>query len=325
MRPRPRRTHGPRLPLSARLLGLPPTLLLFFFPPAPSRVPPAPVQQSATEAGALSLRVAPVTRVRVPVGSLRAGSTARELVGATSLCATHTTPEVRVLCQAMLQLERTPPRRVRLSAFDLDRVEVTQEAYARCVRAGACTPSHDGPAALRGPNLPVVAVDHVQARAYCAFAGGSLPTEAQWERAARGEGRARFPWGEVFNASLANHGRLRAGAAGGIAERAEDDEDGYSALAPVGSFPAGASPFGALDMAGNVREWVDDALLPNPSEEPWHTPVDPRGPREGEVFVVRGGGYLSASFELRVSHRWAEPGDRFAEDLGFRCAYPPSR
>ncbi|NOY91041.1 MAG: formylglycine-generating enzyme family protein, partial [Deltaproteobacteria bacterium] len=75
------------------------------------------------------------------------------------------------------------------------------------------------------------------------------------------------------------------------------------------------------DMAGNVREWVDDALPADAGEEPWRSSVDPRGPAEGAAYVVRGGGYLSAPFELRVSYRWAEPGERFAADLGFRCAY----
>jgi len=230
-----------------------------------------------------------------------------------------------MLCRAMLQLARAPAKRVRLSAFAIDRTEVTQAAYARCVRRGRCTPPDLGPAAARGERLPVVAVDHEQARTYCAFVGGALPTEAQWERAAKGPSPRAFPWGDFFDPGLANHGRLRGASGGAFVERAGDDADGYARVAPVGSFVQGASPDGLLDMAGNVREWVDDALPANPGQEPWTTSIDPRGPRQGAVYLVRGGGFLSAPFELRVTHRWAEAGPSVAADLGFRCAYPVAR
>ncbi|NOY89565.1 MAG: formylglycine-generating enzyme family protein, partial [Deltaproteobacteria bacterium] len=197
-------SSGRRSP-AALLLCLPPALCFFQPPPAPATPDSASVHASV----AIRLRVEAPERVSVPAGSLRAGSTASELARAASRCARGGTPDLRVLCRAMLQLERTPPRRVRLSAFRIDRLEITQAAYARCLRAGACTPTHDGPAAQRGARLPVVAVDHAQARSYCRFVGGALPTEAQWERAARAEGSDPFPWGQVDNASLSNHGRLR--------------------------------------------------------------------------------------------------------------------
>jgi len=261
-------------------------------------------------------------RVRIGAGPLRAGRTRAELALALAQCSRRAAPDVRLLCRATQELARTPPLRVQLSAFHIDTTEVTLAAYARCVRAGGCTPTHAGPAAPRGPRLPVTAVDHAQAHAYCAFAGGALPTEAQWERAAEGPGRRAFPWGDAFDVSLANHGSLRGASAGAYVERAGADDDGFLGVAPVGSYPAGASPEGLLDMAGNAREWVDDALPQSPGDESWDSAIDPRGPVHGAFYVVRGGSYLSAPFELRVAHRWAEAGGAAAVDLGFRCAYP---
>lgn len=306
----------PRRPLARSLLFA--AALLFFLPQTLASPQTAP----ETSPGPIRLRAVPSPRVRISAGPLRAGTTESELMAAAQQCARGATPDVRVLCRAMLQLARVPPKRVWLSAFAMDRLEVTQAAYARCVRQGRCTPTHFGPAAARGPGLPVTAVDHDQARAYCAFAGGALPTEAQWERAAEGPGTRAYPWGDYFDDSLANRGQLRGASGGAFVERAGDDVDGFLGVAPVGSFVLGASPEGVLDMAGNVREWVDDALPPNPGEESWSSAVDPRGPDEGPVFIARGGGYLSAPFELRVTHRWAEAADGAAVDLGFRCAYP---
>src|SRR5258706_16107315 len=100
--------------------------------------------------------------------------------------------------------------------------------------------------------MPVAAITIEEAQAYCRFAGGRLPTEDEWERAARGSVRNRFPWGRHYDPALANHGRAPLG---------PDPSDGFALAAPVGSFPAGASPYGLLDMAGNVWEWTSSAPL----------------------------------------------------------------
>jgi eukaryotic-like serine/threonine-protein kinase len=212
--------------------------------------------------------------------------------------------------------DERPARAVALSAFRLDRVEVTNARYRACVRAGACTPpvlavSHRRPRYFDDPAFddhPVIFVSWHQAEAFCRFARGRLPTEAEWEKAARGPApdRREFPWGDdPPDCARANFG----GAQGCVG-----DTDA------VGRRPAGASPYGADDMAGNVWEWVAD----------WyeagyygHGPAtDPSGPPAGHLKVMRGGCWESGASSLRVSCRRAELPGAWADNVGFRCAYP---
>jgi formylglycine-generating enzyme required for sulfatase activity len=212
--------------------------------------------------------------------------------------------------------DERPVRLVDLSAFRLDRVEVTNGRYRRCVAAGACTPPalpnshrraryHGDPA---WDDYPVIFVSWEQAERFCRFAGGRLPTEAEWEKAARGPApEAReYPWGDAApDCARANLGGP--GSCAGDTDR-------------VGRRPAGASPFGALDMAGNVWEWVAD----------WYAPDayrlaairDPRGPSGGTMRVMRGGCWESGASSLRVSCRKAELPAAWGDNVGFRCAYP---
>jgi len=162
------------------------------------------------------------------------------------------------------------------------------------------------------PSHPVAGVTFAEAAAYCAFAGGRLPTEAEWERAARGdapEGR-RFPWGDPYGSRLTNHGQ-------GIAS--PDGVDGHRYAAPVASYPDGASPFGLYDMAGNVWEWTVDRFRPRAYES--GTSVDPVGDGLGSERIVRGGSWRSSPVTHRVTYRAAVAETRFEPDLGFRCAY----
>jgi formylglycine-generating enzyme required for sulfatase activity len=158
---------------------------------------------------------------------------------------------------------------------------------------GAYSEPDHWPIQLRYPNRPVVYVNWFEAGAYCAWAGGKLPTEAEWECAARSvrEG-ARYPWGdEAPDAHRANAG-----------------ESGPGHLTPVGLYPEGAAPNGIQDLAGNCYEWVDDW---------WSDDYKKQG--EGEQRVLRGVGWSDAAEHLRVSVRtnWA-PGDRNLF-VGFRC------
>src|SRR5690606_19068513 len=173
-------------------------------------------------------------------------------------------------CGPTLFVEESPARRIQLCSYGIDRTEGTNAAYGRCVRASECAPSRlrPGDERMTQPSHPVAGVTFAEAAAYCAFAGGRLPTEAEWERAARGdapEGR-RFPWGDPYGSRLTNHGQ-------GIAS--PDGVDGHRYAAPVASYPDGASPFGLYDMAGNVWEWTVDRFRPRAYES--GTSVDPVG------------------------------------------------
>jgi formylglycine-generating enzyme required for sulfatase activity len=194
--------------------------------------------------------------------------------------------------------------RVPVPTFGIDRTEVTQAAYRRCVLAGACAPSHTRESSpLAASDHPVVGVRWTDARDYCRFVSGRLPSEAEWEKAARGDDDARrFPWGRVYESHLANHGR---------APLRTDPIDGFLESAPVGSFPGGASPYGVRDMAGNVWEWTND--VPNFEAD---VGVDLSASR-----ILRGGSYAHPATALRVTARsWATT-DASASDVGFSCAY----
>ncbi len=153
-------------------------------------------------------------------------------------------------------------------------------------------------------DLPVTAVNWFNANDYCHWAGKRLPTEAEWEKAARGEPGHEFPWGDEWN-----NQRLNAGA-GGMWE---------FGVAPVGSYPDGASPYGALDMAGNVMEWVQDWYQPYPGNTYQSSAY-------GKTYkVVRGGGwgglghYTIQQFYRTAYRLYMKPADLFV-DIGFRCA-----
>ncbi|WP_437686135.1 SUMF1/EgtB/PvdO family nonheme iron enzyme [Sorangium sp. So ce176] len=218
-----------------------------------------------------------------------------------------------------------PPHEVTLTrAFDLDRTEVTVAAYQRCVEAGRCTPSGlhgpratDADVAQRGAlctaadpakaQHPVSCVDQAQAAAYCAFVGKRLPTEAEWEYAARGTDGREFPWGNDAP-----------GCAQAVVSRSPAQACGGRGTQDVGSAKAGASPSGALDMAGNVWEWVADGWDPGAYAKGART--DPLVPATGSKGVLRGGSWDFSASTARSTYRLAF--DREAGDVstGFRCA-----
>ncbi len=206
------------------------------------------------------------------------------------------------------EADERPPHRVEVAKFALDRDEVTVAAYARCVVAGKCAaPRRAGGA----PDEPVTWVSWRDAAAYCRFAGKRLPTEAEWERAARGDDGRRYPWGDAPECGRGNFGNYQG--------------EGRCPANPgrptrVGSYPTGASPFGARDLAGNVWEWVADAYDPRYyARSPRR---NPRGPsaRPGARRVVRGGACCSMFGLPRAANRLAFPDDYADDDIGFRCA-----
>jgi formylglycine-generating enzyme required for sulfatase activity len=209
---------------------------------------------------------------------------------------------------------------VELDGFWIDQTEVTNAHYGTCVAAGACSapttcswgePTYEDP--LRADH-PVICVPWRAAHAYCEWAGGRLPTESEWEVAARGPDARVYPWGDAFDGT-----RLNSCDADCPHEdqRVTDYDDGYVQTGPVGSYPGGATWCGALDMAGNVWEWVADWY----GRYPLAGQTNPSGPESGSERVIRGGSWYENNDYgfLRADHRHPfDPRDH-NHLIGFRC------
>jgi len=202
-----------------------------------------------------------------------------------------------------------PSRKVYLDEFFIDKYEVTNTEFNKCARSGPCWGSdvfrYKG---FEGSTQPVIGISWYQAKDYCEWVGKRLPTEAEWEKAARGADGRLFPWGNKISCSMANYKRC-----------------GHDKTTPVGSYPAAASPYGALDMAGNVGEWTfdwsDEAYHKNtPDRNPVVT-VSPENVLMNWRRVTRGGSWRAEfGYVVRSSYRsdW-QPISR-NDFIGFRCA-----
>lgn len=189
--------------------------------------------------------------------------------------------------------------------YCIDRTPVTVAEYRNCVEAKACTAPHkpmfynyERPGR---DDHPVNGIEWSQAHVYCRWANKRLPTDAEWELAARGTDGRRYPWGNEEPDDTRLHWSN------------SEDRDG---TAPVGSHPAGASPYGVLEMFGNVSQWVADW----DSNHPAGHQVDPRGPAKGEVRVLRGLAFDARRGELHVGSRYARPSDVHSSTTSVRCA-----
>jgi formylglycine-generating enzyme required for sulfatase activity len=216
-----------------------------------------------------------------------------------------------------------PIHQVSMPGFWMDKVEVTNAMYALCANAGACRLPQEYRSDSRDKyygdaqyaNYPVVYVTWLQAKTYCEWAGRRLPTEAEWERAARGDDTRVYPWGDQLpDASRANFSNL------------------VGDTASVGNSPAGVSPFGILDMSGNVAEWTNDIYSGTYYTSSLAT--NPQGPSgASNNRVVRGGTYQDVEGDIRASKRSSVSGSdvnavidsaewlgTFSPKIGFRCA-----
>jgi formylglycine-generating enzyme required for sulfatase activity len=211
------------------------------------------------------------------------------------------------------EIDESPIRTVFLDSYYIDQFEVTNAQYAECVNAGGCNPPSDTSSFTRSSyygnyqynDYPVLHVSWDDANTYCAWRGNRLPTEAEWEKAARGEKGRKYPWGnQIPDCEFANF----------------DPGPGIPCIGdttPVGNYPDGVSPYGVYDMAGNVWEWVSD----------WYDayPDGDINAKEdyGKLFrVVRGGSWL---FNVESSNRGRILPGNSDDNLGFRCSRSPGK
>lgn len=199
-----------------------------------------------------------------------------------------------------------PAHQVFLPAFYIGKTEVTLAQYQRFVAATHYQPAGPWNPPDRDPRCPVTAVNLTDIEAYCRWAGLRLPTEAEWEKAARGTDGRLWPWGNTWDARRSN---------GGMSDHRDRKP------MPVGSCPSGASPFGCLDMAGNAFEWTSSASFNYP-----YRPDDGRETQNMQTpRVIRGGCWVSStSYVCRTSYRTAAPPGRPLKIIGFRCVRPVS-
>jgi formylglycine-generating enzyme len=250
----------------------------------------------------LMLPLAESAHIRLPGTRLRVGFGDAERTALATLCVRESTPDE---CLSLVAQLGSIPRIAEVPTFFIDRTETTLGAYSQCVRAGPCPRIPDpGVELTEMQRLPATFVDRDAARAYCQFRRGRLPTQQEFERAARGADSRVFPWGNLYNAKVSNHGRF-----GGDPT---DAVDGFVDRSPVGSFRAGATREGIVDLAGNVAEWVE----PVPAEDP--ETATSRTPSAG---LLCGGSYKSGSVGLSGAACLRAEAKSRRSDVGFRCAY----
>jgi sulfatase modifying factor 1 len=216
--------------------------------------------------------------------------------------------------------DEQPVHRVHLESFQIDRCEVTNGLYKKFMAAtGSPAPPFLDDPDFAGDDRPVVGVTWEEAAAYAVYAGKSLPTEAQWEKAARGTDARPLPWGTApLGAFLqGNFADETLAARSRGTPFLKGYRDGFAYTSPVGSFPRGASPYGVLDLAGNASEWCQD---PYGADYYRHSPdQDPLGPTGGTSKVVRGGSWLNRQANLFATRRSRLPSATRSSRVGFRC------
>ncbi|MBU0494980.1 MAG: formylglycine-generating enzyme family protein [Chloroflexi bacterium] len=312
----PAPTAKPASTAISSVVSVTPTLV------SPARTPIAPAPTPANRLGDTRTRPADgATMVYVPAGEFVMGITYEQAQYTQELCKKYGGAGAPNTCgHAMAIANEKPPHAVALDGYWIDRTEVTNGQYQRCVAAGACTPPAETGSYTRESyygdpaydNYPVVWVTQQQAADYCVWAGAQSPTEAQWEYAARGPESLLFPWGNTFDGTRLNYCDVNCT----LGPNDPSVNDGYPDTAPVGSFPTGVSWCGALDLAGNVREWVADWFRYYTKERQ----VNPTGPPTGRTRIPRGGSWLDRPDIVRSTNRGENAPDYTRHKVGFRCA-----
>ena len=195
--------------------------------------------------------------------------------------------------------DERPVHQVYLDAYWIHQTEVTAGQYEQCYQDGICSAYGDR---RYGEAYPVVSVSWEAANTYCEWVGGRLPTEAEWEKAARGDDGRKYPWGDIE--PTCEHANFA---------------DCSNQILPVGSFTAGASPYGVLDMAGNAVEWVADWYAENYYS--FSEGQNPSGPEWGDFRVTRGGSYIGRAVNITVFSRGKGNPNNQNYVRGFRCAF----
>jgi len=297
--------------------------------PATASLEPEAEDSPAASLGDTQTRaVDGMAMVYVPAGEFTMGSDDDDVAYYVEMCQEYG-PFDDCIDSFHFQREQ-PAHAVELDAFWIDRTEVTVAQYQACVDDGVCE-APPQPMGWSGPidvsdDMPATVISWLGAQTYCEWAGGRLPTEAEWEYAARGPQGLRFPWGDTFDPSHLNFcdascdaewPKDTPGSTGSWAYTGYDD--GYAYIAPVGSFPSGSSWCGALDMAGNAGEWTADWTGTYTIERQ----VNPTGPQgEGERKVTKGLSWYAFPLQVRSANREAYFPEGAGTYDGFRCVVP---
>ncbi|MFW6057661.1 MAG: SUMF1/EgtB/PvdO family nonheme iron enzyme [Persicimonas sp.] len=268
---------------------------------------------AATEDDAPADQPAVAERIDVPAGPFLRGLDDQVRSFILQMCRKVEEDPKKDCKQDKLLKGEYPEETVELDAFSVDSTEVTVGDYESCVDEDACEAidykncevrTHQGlqislrvPKSLQEDEVPVSCVDLSQAKSYCKWAGGSLPSADQWEKAARGDKGRLYPWGNSWGSDFANWGERDVAQSPIVGQL-----DGFERVAPPAQFPDGKSPYGAYDMAGNVAEWVDIGKKLRAH--------------------ARGGSWTDGPFDLRSTYRMELDADATRTDVGFRCVYP---
>jgi len=260
----------------------------------------------------------PADMILIPAGTFTMGAKAE--VGLAECKKLYDKPDE---CKRENYTDEEPVHTVTLDAFYIDKYEVTNSKYAECVAVSKCSAPHETKSFTRDNyygnpeynNYPVIHVDWNQAKTYCEWRGGRLPTEAEWEKAARGTDGRIYPWGNEFDGTKLNF--CDKNCTSSVTNKNYDD--GYADTAPIGSHPQGACPFGAMNMGGNVWEWVADCYSKDYSDSKTDNPIYNLC---HNVRVMRGGSLSTRGSSARTTHRNYDDPTFEGNFVGFRCVQP---